>query len=56
MDRERGEEQRPNEVDATEGEAQQNEQTSGDEQSVPEEPAIEVERQESDDPSRTDRN
>ena len=56
MDRERGAEQHGNEeVDATEGEGQQSEQTSGDEQSVPEEPAIEVERQETGDPSRADR-
>ena len=56
MDRERGAEQhRKEEADATEGEGQQNEQTSGDEQSVPEEPDIEVERQATDDPSRADR-
>ena len=56
VDRERGAEQHRNEdVEATEGEGQESEQTSGDEQSVPEEPDIEVERQATGDPSRADR-
>ncbi len=42
-------------ADVAEGEAQQGEQTSGDEQSVAEDPEIEVERQETGDPSRTER-
>jgi hypothetical protein len=56
VDRERGAEQHRNEeVEAADGEGQQSEQTSGDEQSIPEEPDIEVERQASGDPSRADR-
>ena len=55
MDWERDVEQHRDE-DAPEGDAQQDPQTSGDEQSAPEDPAIEVERRETGDTSRTDRN
>jgi hypothetical protein len=58
VDRERDVEQHGDEdedEDATEGDAQQDPQTSGDEQSVPEEPNIEVERRATGDPSRRDR-
>jgi hypothetical protein len=41
--------------EATEGDAQQDPQTSGDEQSVPEDPEIEAERRATADPSQTDR-
>ena len=41
--------------DVAAGEAQQDEQTSGDEQSVAEDPEIEIERQQTGDPSRTER-
>ena len=57
MDGERDVEQQSDEDgDATEGDAQQNEQTSGDEQSVAEDPEIEAERRATGDPSRTERN
>ena len=57
MDWERDVEQhRDEDGDAAEGDAQQDPQTSGDEQSVPEDPAIEVERRATGDSSRTDRN
>ena len=57
MDRERDVPQhRDEDKDATEGDAQQNQQASGDEQSVPEDPDIEVERRATGDPSRTGRN
>jgi hypothetical protein len=56
VDRERDVEQHTDEdEDATEGDAQQDPQTSGDEQSVPEDPEIEAERRATADPSRTDR-
>lgn len=56
MDKERDVEQhRDEDGDPCEGDAQQSPQTSGDEQSVPEDPAIEVERQATGDPSRRDR-
>ena len=56
MNGERDAEQHSDEdADVAEGEAQQGEQTSGDEQSVAEDPEIEVERQETGDPSRTER-
>ena len=57
VDRERDVAQhRDEDRDATEGDAQQNQQASGDEQSVPEDPDIEVERRATGDPSRTGRN
>ena len=57
MDGERDVEQHCDEGrDATEGDAQQSEQTSGDEQSVPEDPDVEVEGRATGDPSRTGRN
>jgi hypothetical protein len=49
------EQHRDEDEDATEGDAQQDPQTSGDEQSIPEDPDIEVERRAASDPSRTDR-
>ena len=56
MDWERDVEQhRDEDGDATEGDAQQDPQTSGDEQSVPEDPDIEVERRATSESSRKDR-
>jgi hypothetical protein len=49
------EQHRDEDGDATEGDAQQDPQTSGDEQSVPEDPDIEVERRATSDSSRKDR-